>query len=174
MKISELSRATGVDVDTIRYYEKEGLLPPPARQSNGYRSYAASHLERLAFVRHCRALDMSLADVRGLLRAVDGQGTGGGEIDTLVDDQLRRVRARLKSLRALERQLARLREQCDADHTHHPCGILQELVAAAHGEACACHPAASAAAAAPLRSAAPRARPSRAAASPRARGPGSR
>jgi len=49
MKISELSRATGVDVDTIRYYEKAGLLPPPAREANGYRSYADRHLERLAF-----------------------------------------------------------------------------------------------------------------------------
>ena len=53
-----------------------------------------------------------------------------------------RVRARLKSLRALEKQLAQLRKSCDADHAAHPCGILQELVAAAHGEACACHPAA--------------------------------
>ena len=60
MKISELSRATGVDVDTIRYYEKSGLLPPPARQANGYRHYGDAHLERLAFVRHCRALDMPL------------------------------------------------------------------------------------------------------------------
>ena len=139
MKISELGRATGVDVETIRFYEKEGLLPPPARQANGYRSYEASHLERLAFVRHCRALDMSLSDVRALLEGVDGQ-SAGGDIDALVDAQLRRVRARLKSLRALERQLARLRQQCDSDHAHHPCGILQELVAAAHGEACACHP----------------------------------
>lgn len=145
MRISELAQATGVDVDTIRYYEKEGLLPPPARQANGYRAYAASHLERLAFVRHCRALDMSLADVRGLLAALDGQGTGV-EVDALVDAQLRRVRARLKSLRALERQLAQLRAQCDADHARHPCGILQDLVAAAHGEACACHPANEAAA----------------------------
>ncbi len=140
MKISELSRATGVDVETIRFYEKEGLLPAPAREANGYRAYTAAHLERLAFVRHCRALDMPLADVRGLLRAMDGEG-GGDEVDALVDAQLRRVRARLKSLRALERQLAKLRAQCDADHAHHACGILQELVAAAHGEACACHPA---------------------------------
>ena len=114
MKISDLSRATAVDVDTIRYYEKAGLLPAPAREANGYRAYGQSHLERLAFVRHCRALDISLADVK-------------------------RLRARLKSLRALERQLVSLRDSCDADHATHECGILHELVAAAHGEACACH-----------------------------------
>jgi len=52
MKIGELSQATGVDVETIRYYEKSGLLPAPARLANRYREYVASHLERLAFVRH--------------------------------------------------------------------------------------------------------------------------
>ena len=72
MKISELSQATGVDVDTIRYYEKSGLMPAPARETNGYRSYGPAHLERLAFVRHCRALDMPLADVQRLLDVVDG------------------------------------------------------------------------------------------------------
>ena len=141
MKISDLSRATGVDVETIRYYERSGLLPPPARQANGYRHYAQAHLQRLAFVRHCRALDMPLAEVRTLLDAVDGRLDEVGEVDVLIAAQLKRVRARLKSLRALERQLAELRDRCDADHAHHPCYILDELVAAAHGEACACHPA---------------------------------
>lgn len=139
MKISEMSRATGVDVETIRYYEKLGLLPPPAREANGYRSYGQAHLERLAFVKHCRALDMSLADAQRLLDVVDGTPDVEGNVDALVDAQLARVRARLKSLRALERQLTHLRASCDADHASHECGILQELVAAAHGEACACH-----------------------------------
>lgn len=139
MKISDLSRATGVDVDTIRYYEKAGLLAPPARQANGYRSYGDEHLERLSFVRHCRALDMPLADVKRLLDYVNGTRDERGDIDALIAAQLLRVRARLKSLRALERQLASLRDSCDADHATHECGILHELVAAAHGEACACH-----------------------------------
>lgn len=139
MKISQLGRATGVDVETIRYYEKAGLLPPPAREANGYRSYGQAHLERLAFVRHCRALDMPLADIRSLLEVVDGRPGREAGIEALVEAQLLRVRARLASLRALERQLVRLRRSCDADHAAHECGILQELVAAAHGEACACH-----------------------------------
>lgn len=139
MKISELSRATGVDVETIRYYEKAGLLAAPAREANGYRRYGPEHLERLAFVRHCRGLDIPLADVKRLLDFVGGASDGSGDIDALIDAQLLRVRARLKSLRALERQLAALRSSCDADHARHECGILNELVAAAHGEACACH-----------------------------------
>jgi DNA-binding transcriptional MerR regulator len=139
MKISDLGRATGVEVETIRYYEKAGLLPSPARKANGYRSYGDAHLQRLAFVRHCRALDMPLADVKRLLDFVGGARDERGDIDALIHGQLQRVRARLKSLRALERQLTALRASCDADHATHDCGILHELVAAAQGEACACH-----------------------------------
>jgi Cd(II)/Pb(II)-responsive transcriptional regulator len=138
MQIKELSRATGVDVETIRYYEKQGLLPEPARRDNGYRDYEASHLERLSFIRHCRALDMPLADVNRLLGFLDAPGENFGEVDRLVDDQLARVRARLKSMRALEKQLLQLRARCSGTHEGH-CGILDDLVSAAHGEACACH-----------------------------------
>ena len=140
VKISDLSRATGVAVETIRCYEKSGLLQPPARLANGYRGYRPSHLERLAFLRHCRALDMPLADVQGVLDALDGGAGRGADSDALIDAQLQRVRARVKSLRALEKQLAQLRKLCDADHATHACRILGELVSAAHGEACACHP----------------------------------
>lgn len=139
MRIGELAAATGVDVETIRYYERERLLTPPQRQTNGYRAYGKSQLERLAFIRHCRALDIALADVRRLLEFVEHPAEDCGDIDHLVDEQLTRVRARLKSMRALERQLAQLRKQCDAGHATGECGILHELVAAAHGEACACH-----------------------------------
>jgi Cd(II)/Pb(II)-responsive transcriptional regulator len=139
MKISDLSRATGVDVETIRYYEKSGLLAPPAREANGYRSYGRAQLEQLAFVRHCRALDMPIADIKRLLGHAAGASDSHGQIDALIEEHLLRVRARLQSLQALERQLVALRASCDADHAAHPCGILQELVAAAHGEACACH-----------------------------------
>ncbi|QHE74567.1 Cd(II)/Pb(II)-responsive transcriptional regulator [Hydrogenophaga sp. PBL-H3] len=138
MQIKDLSRATGVDVETIRYYEKQGLLPEPARRDNGYRDYEATHLERLAFIRHCRALDMPLADVHQLLGYLDAPEDHFGKVDLLVDEQLTRVRARLKSMRALEKQLLQLRARCSGTHEGR-CGILDELVSAAHGEACACH-----------------------------------
>jgi Cd(II)/Pb(II)-responsive transcriptional regulator len=139
MRIGELGQAVGVDIETIRYYEKAGLLPPPARQANGYRAYGEPHLEHLAFIRHCRALDMPLAEVKRLLDFVARPAADCGDVDRLIDAQLARVRARLKSLRALERQLAALRRQCETRHTAAECGILRELVGAAHGEACACH-----------------------------------
>lgn len=139
MQIKELSRATGVEVETIRYYEKQGLLPEPARRDNGYRDYAAEHLERLSFIRHCRALDMPLVDVGRLLGFLDSPLADCSDVDLLVDEQLTRVRARLKSMRALEKQLLQLRGRCSGSHKGH-CGILGELVSAAHGESCACHP----------------------------------
>lgn len=139
MLIGELATATGVDPETIRYYEREALLAPPQRQANGYRIYGKQQLERLAFIRHCRALDIPLADIRQLINFLD-QPTGDcGDIDRLIQAQLVRVRARLQSMRALERQLTELRRSCDASHAVQECGIPHELVAAAHGEACACH-----------------------------------
>lgn len=139
MRIGELGETTGVDIETIRYYERAGLLPAPARLANGYRAYGSLHLERLSFIRHCRALDMPLADIQRLLTFVDRPQADCGDINRLIDDHLERVRARLKSMRALEKQLAALRAHCEAGHTTTECGILHELVSAAHGEACACH-----------------------------------
>jgi Cd(II)/Pb(II)-responsive transcriptional regulator len=139
MRIGELAKATGVEIETIRYYEKVALLPAPLRTSNGYRAYGPPHLERLAFIRHCRALDIPLADIQRLLGFLALPQSDCAEIDRLIDVQLAKVRARLASMQALEKQLTALRRRCAAPHLTGECGILQELVAAAHGEACVCH-----------------------------------
>jgi len=138
MRIGELARAVGVDIETIRYYEKIRLLPRPSRGANGYRDYGEADLEVLAFIRHCRALDVPLADIKRLLELVRAQTAGSG-VHQLIDEQLARVRARLKSMRALEKQLVALRSCCTAKHEIKACGILEELVSAARGEACVCH-----------------------------------
>lgn len=140
MRIGELARLTSVDIETIRYYERIGLLPAATRSENGYRSYGARSLERLAFIRHCRALDMPLAETRRILDFADHPQADCGDIDSLIDAQLDRVRTRLQSMQALEQQLTVLRSRCgSAQHSEGECGILHELVAAAHGEACVCH-----------------------------------
>ncbi len=68
MRIGQLARSVGVDTQTIRFYEREGLLPPPDRQDNGYRIYTERHVERLAFIRRCRILELSLAEIHELQR----------------------------------------------------------------------------------------------------------
>lgn len=140
MRIKEISEATGVGIEAIRFYERQALLPLPARSDNGYRDYGPEHVERLSFIRHCRSLDIPLADIRRLLDFMDDPTGHCADVDQLVDEQLERVRVRLRSLKALERQLVQLRSQCAASDAGEGCRILQELVSAAHNEACVCHP----------------------------------
>ena len=139
MRIGEIAAATGVDVETVRYYEKAGLLTPPKRSPNGYRAYGPAQLERLAFIRHCRSLDVTIADIQRLLSLIDRPVSKCRDVNDLVDTQLQRVRVRLESLMALEKQLVSLRARCKRPRSSRQCGILAELVQAAHGEACVCH-----------------------------------
>ena len=131
MLIGELHQASGVGIETIRYYEKAGLLPAPARTGNGYRNYGPAHLERLSFIRHCRALDLPLPEIKQMLDFLAHPKADCGDINRLIDEQLARVRMRLKAMRALEKQLSQLRAHCEAGHTAAECGILHELAAAA-------------------------------------------
>lgn len=139
MRIGEVSAATGVDVETVRFYERSGLLREPARDANGYRRYGRDHVERLAFIRHCRSLDVGLPDIKRLLELLDDPSANCDDADQLVEQQLARVRARVNSLQALERQLTALRGRCNSPKRAGKCGILAELRHAAQGEACACH-----------------------------------
>lgn len=140
MKIGELARQAGVDVQTVRYYEREGLLEAPARTASGYRAYGPEQLERLNFVRHCRSLDMPLAEIKRLIDLSSDRRVSCEEVNDLVRAHLARVQAKRKALQELEKQLAALNAQCESGHRVADCGILEELIHAAHGEACACHP----------------------------------
>jgi DNA-binding transcriptional MerR regulator len=141
MRIGELARQAGVDVQTVRYYEREGLLEAPARTGSGYRAYGPDQLERLNFVRHCRALDMPLAEIKRLIDLSTDKAVSCEQVDRLVHSHLGRVQAKRKSLEELEKRLVALSAQCASGHRVADCGILEELIHAAHGEACACHPA---------------------------------
>lgn len=139
MQIGELAGLTGVDTQTIRYYEREGLLDHAARQPSGYRDYSAHHLEQLGFIRHCRSLEIPLADIRRFLDIAREPKAPCGDVDELIDLHLKRVRDKLLSLTQLERQLTALRSQCGAGHQVADCGILEELAHGGHGDDCACH-----------------------------------
>ncbi len=143
MKIGELAAASDTSVETIRYYEREQLLPEPARSASNYRLYTQAHVERLAFIRHCRALDMPLNDIRQLIALMSNPLSDGAQVDQLVQAQLARVQSRLQSLQALERQLRSLQSRCAASgqgqHLSGECPVLHELVVAARGEGCICH-----------------------------------
>lgn len=128
MKIGELAQTAGTTVEAIRHYEREGLLTRAPRSASNYRLYAEGDIERLALIRHCRSLDMTLDEIRTLLRLRDAPGEDCGAVDALLDAHIAHVAARIRDLRQLRRQLTRLREQCAVPRDVAHCGILTELV----------------------------------------------
>jgi len=127
MKIGDLSKLTQTQVETIRYYEREGLLPEPSRTEGNYRIYGEAHAERLAFIRHCRSLDMTLDEIRQLLRFKDDPASDCGDVNALLDAHIGHVADRIRELRALEKQLKSLRKRCGDAQPAANCGILSEL-----------------------------------------------
>jgi len=131
VKIGELAEATQTPVATIRYYEQQGLVPAPARTGANYRSYGPAHVQRLAFIRRCRSLDMSLDEVRVLLRFQDQPSSDCGEVNTVLDEHITHVTQRVRELRQLEKHLRELRAHCGSAQSGQACGILEQLNTAA-------------------------------------------
>jgi Cd(II)/Pb(II)-responsive transcriptional regulator len=146
LKIGELAKRTGSQVETIRYYEREGLLPAPARSEGNYRLYGPSHAERLQFIRHCRSLDMTLDEIRSLLSFRDAPEASCSAVNDLLDKHIDHVATRIRELQALQKQLKGLRSLCHSTQAVKDCEILQTL-ATADGEvpanlgthSCNCH-----------------------------------
>jgi DNA-binding transcriptional MerR regulator len=121
MKIGDLARATLCPAETVRYYEREGLLPSPAHSGGNYRLYGPAHVARLRFIRHCRSLDMTHEAFR------DAPGKKCDEVNALLDEHIGHVARRIGELRVLERELKVLRGQCLVVRTARDCGIMQSL-----------------------------------------------
>ena len=127
MKIGELAQIAQTTVETVRYYEKEGLLPETVRTAGNFRVYGPAHLERLRFIRNCRALDMSHDEIHTLLDLADEPSEGCGAINTVFDQHIAHVDERIRELMHLKEQLAMLRQQCQTEQPVDACGILQGL-----------------------------------------------
>ena len=131
MKIGELAQAAGTQPETIRYYERQGLLPEPMRTDGNYRMYDGAHIHRLAFIRHCRCLDMGLDEIRALLAFKDAPLADCGGVDNVLNAHIEHVVTRIRELKALEKELRGLRQQCAEGHVVSECGILSGLDKAA-------------------------------------------
>lgn len=127
MKIGEVAAVAQCSVETIRYYEKEGLLPEPGRTEGNYRSYGLEHVERLRFIRNCRALDMSHGEIRTVLNIVDHPATDCGSVNLVFDQHIAHVDERIRELMQLKQQLGALRESCQSEQAVEACGILRVL-----------------------------------------------
>jgi Cd(II)/Pb(II)-responsive transcriptional regulator len=126
LTIGALARRMQCQTETIRFYEREGLLPAPARSGGNYRLYGQPHLERLAFIRRCRSLDMTLDEIRVLLQLRDKPADNCAEVNAVLDEHIEHVADRIADLRTLQNQLRGLRQLC-ASAAQDGCGILQEL-----------------------------------------------
>ena len=127
MKIGDLARSAQCTVETVRYYEREGLLPAAARTAGNFRSYGHEHVERLRFIRNCRALDMSHDEIRRILALADQPDACCSAVNAVFDQHIAHVDARIRELEQLRTSLIGLRERCQREQAVEACGILQGL-----------------------------------------------
>jgi Cu(I)-responsive transcriptional regulator len=134
LRIGDLAKATATKVETIRYYERIGLLPAPARTSGNYRAYGRQHLQRLSFIRHARELGFAVEAIRDLLRLSDDPNRPCEAADRIARTHLVDVERRIVRLAALKAELERMLARCEggriaecrviealADQRHAPC-----------------------------------------------------
>jgi len=126
LRIGNLARATGISVETVRYYERIGLMPPPGRTAGNYRAYEGRHLERLNFIRHARSLGFDIAEIRSLLALAAQPATDCASADAIASGHLAAVEAKISSLEALRHELARFAGQCRGGSAA-DCRVLEVL-----------------------------------------------
>lgn len=124
---AELAKRTGCNLETVRYYEKIGLMPDPPRTAAGYRTYDAAHEHRLRFILRARELGFGIQQIRGLLTLVDSSAFTCAEVRDMTLHHLADVRAKIADLRRLERILADTVAACSGDLVP-DCPVIDALV----------------------------------------------
>lgn len=124
--IGDLAKATDTKVETIRYYEKIGLLPEPGRTAGNYRDYSAAHRDRLSFIRRARGLGFSIQQVRDLLGLSDQRNQACKAVDEIAREHLSEVERKIRDLQALRRELDTILRQCGCG-TIAECRIIEAL-----------------------------------------------
>lgn len=126
MKIGELSREAGVSIDTVRYYERRGLIPKAERTRSGYRRYSTDDMRRLKFIRHAKELGFTLDEI-GQLLSIRSEGSDCASIKAVAEAKARDIESRIKKMTRMKRLLLKLARQCDAKDNLAPCPILRTL-----------------------------------------------
>lgn len=126
MQIGQVAAASGCPVETIRYYERIGLLPRPTRTGSGYRAYAEADVERLRFIAHGRALGFSLDEIRSLLGLAEDATLSCADVDRLARTHLGEIRERIAALTRMAEELERTIDGCQGGERAH-CAILGTL-----------------------------------------------
>jgi DNA-binding transcriptional MerR regulator len=127
LSIGELANETGVKVVTVRYYERVGVLPAPARSASNYRIYGEEHVRRLRFVRRCRDLGFALDQIRDLLRLSSEAAPTCAEVCAISAHHLEAIEDKVNDLKRLERELLRINSLCNGNRPIAECRIIEAL-----------------------------------------------
>ncbi len=122
----QLSKRTGVNIETIRYYERIGMVPVPPRSAGGRRQFTTTHMKRLQFIRHSRKLGFRLEEIRELLRMVDGENHTCEEVELLTENHIRDVKSKINDLEKIKRVLETMASRC-AGGVVPKCPIIEVL-----------------------------------------------
>ena len=122
-----LAKQSGVNAETIRYYEKIGLMPEPDRSEGGHRIYEDIHLQRICFIRRCREMGFTLEEIRDLLSLVDREQVSCERVQQIAEEHIFSIRRKIKDLRRMQGTLADLTKQCSGDDVP-DCPIIEALL----------------------------------------------
>ncbi|MDZ7829019.1 MAG: MerR family DNA-binding protein [Halofilum sp. (in: g-proteobacteria)] len=126
LSIGRLAKSTGVGVETIRFYEREGLLEAPARTASGYRQYTPDAVSRLGFIRRAKQLGFSLGEIRELLSLAGAEGDRA-QVKALTEHKLAEIERRIEELHRMRAALAELNRQCSGRGPVAGCPIIEAL-----------------------------------------------
>jgi len=126
MKIGELSKQSGVSIDTIRYYEQRGLIPAAVRSASGYRQYGADDVSRLRFIVQAKGLGFTLEEI-GQLLALRADDSNCTEVRAFAEAKAGEIEARMHKLSRMHHILLKLAEACEQSSDADPCPILKSL-----------------------------------------------
>jgi len=125
LTIGDVADAAGVGIETIRYYERRGLVPQPGKAAGAYRRYGAGHVDRIRFIKRAQALGFSLEEIETLLELEDGADRRS--IRRIAAARLEDTRRRIADLRRIEGVLAHLLHECEAHAKAHHCPIIAAI-----------------------------------------------
>ncbi len=126
LRVSQLAERAGVGIDTVRYYERAGLIPEPPRRPSGYREYPAQAVERLRFIRRAKALGFTLDEIAGLL-ALSDQRADAQDVRQLAVERLEQIETKLRELQRMRDGLRQLVDACRGHGDSEACPILSAL-----------------------------------------------
>ncbi len=127
MKIGEVAKAAGIGIDAVRFYEREGLLPKPARRPSGYREFTSDVVVSLRFIKRAKELGFSLKEIAELLRLEASEGTTPAEVREHAEAKLEDLEERIRALQRMRRALRKLVESCPGKGSLSDCSILRAL-----------------------------------------------